>query len=264
MRLLLVTWAVAASLILPSACLADEQTDRAIAKSQGAIGQQVPDFTFTVAGGETFRLSSYRGKPLLVSLIYTGCSDVCPAVVESLANAKDVAEETFGGASFNLITVGFDTRNDTPERMQSFARARGAGGHNWQFAAISGATVDDFAAAVGFDFAASAGGFDHPAQVTVLDGEGRVYSQIYGGMFQPPAVVEPLKSLIFGGARPVFSLDGLGDRIKLICTVYDPRSGRYYFDYSIVLSIVIGTMTLLGVLYFLIREVRKSIKASRV
>lgn len=264
MRLLLICCIIAGSLLLPSAGLADEQAEKAIARSQGVVGQQVPDFSFNVAGGKSFRLRDYRGKPLLVSLVYTGCSDVCPAVVESLAAAKDVAEETFGAASFNMITIGFDTRNDTPERMRSFARAHGAGGDNWQFAAISGATVDEFAAAVGFDFGASAGGFEHPAQVTLLDGEGRVYAQIYGGTFQPPAVIEPLKSLIFGGARPVFSLAGLGDRIKLFCTVYDPRTGRYYFDYTLILSIIIGATVLAGMLYFLIREVRKTMRASRV
>jgi protein SCO1/2 len=260
----LVMCVLAGFLLLSAASHADEQTDAAIARSQGVVGQQVPDFTFTLAGGKTVRLSDFRGKPLLVSLVYTGCSDVCPTVVESLAAARDVAEETFGDASFNIITVGFDTRNDTPERMQSFARAHGVRGDNWRFAAMSAVAVDDFAAAVGFDFAASAGGFEHAAQVTVLDGEGKVYSQIYGGTFQPPAVVEPLKSLIYGGARPVYSLAGLGDRIKLFCTVYDPRTGRYYFDYSLVLSVAIGAMVLAGMLVFLVREVRRSIRASRV
>lgn len=263
MRSLLIGCVLAGSLFLPSAGLADEQSERAIAKSQGAVGQQVPQFTFSAAGGKSIRLSDYRGKPLIVSLVYTGCSDVCPAIVESLATAKDIAEENFAEDSFNIITVGFDTRNDTPERMQSFARAHGAGGSNWQFVAISGATVDEFAAAVGFDFVASAGGFEHPAQVTILDQEGKVYTQVYGGVFQPPAVIEPLKSLILGGARPIFSLEGLGDRIKLFCTVYDPRTGRYYFDYTLILSIFIGATVLAGMLYFLVREVRKSVRASR-
>jgi len=148
--------------------------------------------------------------------------------------------------------------------MRSFARQHHAGGENWLFAAADATTIDRLASAVGFDFAASAGGFDHPAQVTVVDKEGRVYSQIYGGSFAIPAVVEPLKSLIFGGSRPVFSLAGLGDRIKLICTVYDPRTGRYYFDYSIIFSVFIGASFLAVALHFLVRELRKSMRAGRV
>ena len=30
--------------------------------------------------------------------------------------------------------------------------------------------------------------------------------------------------------------------MKLFCTVYDPRTGRYYFDYSLFASIIIGAL----------------------
>ena len=244
--------------------LADDRQDAALARSQGAIGAFVPDFVLTGADGERITPAQFRGKPLLVSLVYTGCADVCPTVVESLALANRVAEQTFGRGSFNILTVGFDTRRDTPGRMRSFAKAHGAGGENWRFASSDASTMDRLAAAVGFDFVASAGGFDHPAQVTVVDAEGKVYSQIYGGAFGPPDVIEPLKSLIYGRARPIFSLGGLGDRVKLFCTFYDPRTGHTYFDYSILLSVVIGAACLAGVLYFLLRELRKSMQAGRV
>ena len=242
----------------------DDFLTSTIARSQAAIGQSLPDLALTGADGGKITLAHFRGKPLIVSLVYTGCADVCPLVIENLAAASGVAEATFGRGSFNILTVGFDTKRDTPDRMRSFARQHHAGGENWLFAAADATTVDRLASAVGFDFAASAGGFDHPAQVTVVDKEGRVYSQIYGGSFAIPAVVDPLKSLIYGRSRPLFSLAGLGDRIKLICTAYDPRTGRYYFDYSIILSVFIGASFLAVALHFLVRELRKSMRAGRV
>jgi protein SCO1 len=258
-------FAALACLLIPAApALADDWRNAAIGGSQDAIGNLVPDLLLTGADGGRISLAQFRGKPLLVSLVYTGCADVCPLVIESLVSASGAAEETFGKGSFNILTVGFDTRRDTPDRMRSFARTHHAGGENWLFAAADAATMNRLTAAVGFDFVAAAGGFDHPAQVTVLDGEGRVYAQIYGGAFGPPEVVEPLKSLIYGGAKPIFSLAGLGDRIKLFCTVYDPRTGRYYFDYSIIFSVLIGAGFLAGTLHFLLRELRKSVRAGRV
>jgi protein SCO1/2 len=251
-------------LTLAAPAPAEDWRNAAIGRSQDAIGTLVPDLVLTGADGGRISLAQFRGKPLLVSLVYTGCADVCPLVIESLASAGGAAEETFGRGSFNILTVGFDTRRDTPDRMRNFARAHHAGGGNWLFAAADAATMDRLTAAVGFDFVAAAGGFDHPAQVAVLDGEGRVYAQIYGGAFGPPEVVEPLKSLIYGAARPIFSLAGVGDRIKLICTVYDPRTGKYYFDYSVILSALIGAVFLLGTLHFLLRELRRSVRAGRV
>ena len=243
---------------LSTIAMADVRTDAALERSQRAIGSVVPDLSFQDAEGNKFNLSAYRGKPLLINLIYTGCSDVCPAIIESLAPAVAVADDVLGMESYNVLTLGFDTRNDTPERMRSFARAHNAGGDNWVFAGSDEAAMQRLSTAVGFSFAASAGGFDHMAQITVLDKSGRIHQQVYGNIFEPPAVVEPLKQLILGGERSAFSWGGLGDRVRLFCTVFDRNTGRYYFDYSLLVLIFAGAGCLIAVLVFLLRETRKS------
>jgi len=50
----------------------------ALRSSQAAVGRAIGDYTLRDREGRTVRLSSYRGKPLLVSFIYTGCFQVCP------------------------------------------------------------------------------------------------------------------------------------------------------------------------------------------
>ena len=45
--------------------------------SQSVIGKPIGDYTLTDRLGRPVRLSQYRGKPLLVSFIYTGCTQVC-------------------------------------------------------------------------------------------------------------------------------------------------------------------------------------------
>jgi protein SCO1/2 len=44
--------------------------------------------------------------------------------------------------------------------------------------------------------------------------------------------------------------------LKLFCTVYDPNTDRYRFDYSIFLGIAIGFLCLGGIGIFIIREWR--------
>ena len=259
MRLAALLGAMGAFLLLAGPGHAGTVEDEAIARSQAAIGRPVAGFAFTTGDGRRLAIEEFRGKPLLVTLIYTSCADVCPAVIESLAAAAAAADDQLGADSYRVLTIGFDTASDTPDRMRSFARARGVDKANWVFAAADPGAVDRFAEAVGFSYFASAGGFNHPAQVTLIDRDGRVYDQVYGGSFDPPALIEPLKRLIFCGARPLFSLSCLGDRIKLFCTVYDPRTGRYYFDYSLFVTILIGAFCLAGALWFLVREARKSL-----
>lgn len=260
MRMAALLGAMGAFLLLAGPGHGGTVEDEAIARSQAAVGRAVAGFTFTTSEGKRLAIEELRGKPLLVTLIYTSCADVCPAVIESLAAAADAADGELGADSYRVLTVGFDTANDTPDRMRSFARARGVDKANWVFAAAAPGEIDRFAAAVGFSYFASAGGFNHPAQVTLIDRDGRVFDQVYGGSFDPPTLIEPLKRLIFGGGRPLFSLAGLGDRIKLFCTVYDPRTGRYYFDYSLFVTIVIGVLCLAGAFWFLVRETRKSFR----
>ncbi len=55
--------------------------------SQSAIGTMPNDYTFLDRQERPVRLSRYRGKPLLVSFIYTGCFQVCPTNTKSLHEA---------------------------------------------------------------------------------------------------------------------------------------------------------------------------------
>ena len=128
---------------------------------------------------------------------------------------------------------------------------------NWHFLSADAPALDALARATGFAFYARAGGFDHPAQVSIVNAEGKLVSQVYGAVFEPPVIVEPLKDLVFGRFRPVTSVQGVIDRIKLFCTVYDPKSGRYIFDYSMFVGMGIGIGCLGLVLAFLVREWRR-------
>ncbi len=240
----------------PAATLPTESD--AIASSQAAIGNVLPKLTFTDTNGRQVALDDYRGRPLLVSLVYTGCADVCPTIIDNLHPAVEIAQAALGDDSFSVVTIGFDPRNDTPARMRSFARSRGVDLPNWNFLSGSATDIDQLIKSVGFVMVPSAAGFDHMAQVSIIDTDGRIYQQIYGGIFEVPAVVEPLKDLVFGRRKPLLSLSGIADRVKLFCTVYNPNTGRYYFNYSLFIGIAIGLACLALVLFWLVREFFRS------
>ena len=44
--------------------------------ARSAIGQEVPALSFTASDGRRIDLADLRGRPLLVSLVYTGCADL--------------------------------------------------------------------------------------------------------------------------------------------------------------------------------------------
>jgi protein SCO1/2 len=247
---------VALLFVFHASALAHEPPRReaAFEAAKSALGQQIPTLSFTAADGRRVDLADLRGRPLLVSLVYTGCADVCPALIENLGPAVKMAQEALGADSFTTVTIGFDTRNDTPARLASYARQHGAMLPNWLFLSADQATLDLLVEAVGFTFFPSAGGFEHMAMVSVVDSDGRLYQQVYGGVFEPPSIVEPLKDLVFGRQRSLASFGGLMDRIRAFCTVYSPNAGRYYFSYSLFIGLAIGMGSLLLVLLWLVRE----------
>ncbi len=227
--------------------------DAAIARSRAAIGRLVGDYAFLDEAGNAVRLADYRGRPLVVSLVFTACSQSCPVIVERLAAAVAVAQDALGPDSFSVVTVGFDSRNDTPARMRAFARSHGVDLPGWRFLSGDQAAVDALVEDLGFLRFASPRGFDHIAQVSLIDAEGRVHGHVYGDDFEVPALVEPLKALVLGQDTALTDVAAVIRRVTLFCTFFDPRSGRYAVDYSFVISFAIGGLALFGLAVFLLR-----------
>jgi len=216
----------------------------ALRTSQAAIGRTLGGLRFTTSAGEPFELEQLRGRPVVLSLVYTSCYYVCPGLTLRLRETVAVARDALGPQSFSVVTVGFDSANDTPERMRMYARERGVTATGWFFVSADAATVDSLTRTVGFTYAASPKGFDHITQTTIVDASGRIVLQVYGEDFAPPLVVEPLKKLVWGRQLDRGSLEGLLNTVRLVCTIYDPTSGRYRFDYSLIVNIAAGALAL--------------------
>jgi protein SCO1/2 len=233
--------------------------DTALETSQGAVGNKLRDFKLYDSQGRPVSLAQYQGRPLLVSLIFTSCHHVCPAITRHLASAVEAAREVLEEDSFQVITVGFDTAVDTPDAMRVFAAAQGIDDPNWNFLSASAETMAGLVESVGFVYYPSPRGFDHINQVTVVDREGVVYRQVYGAAFDLPWLVEPLKELVFNRPQPGSHLvSDLVGRIKLFCTVYDPNTGRYKFDYSLFVGIGVGAVIVLAMAIWLLLETRRA------
>ena len=239
---------------------AEYERGSAMEISQAAIGTMLDDYRLRDVQGQAFDLSQLRGRPLVVSMIYTSCHHVCPTITRNLAKTVDVAREALGEDAFTVITVGFDWKVDSPERMRQFAAQQGlADASNWHFLASDGSTIDALSDNLGFIFYASAKGFDHLAQTTIIDRQGNIYRQVYGVDIETQALVEPLKELVFDTPRSAGLIDHWVSTLKLFCTVYDPNSDRYRFDYSIFLMIIIGVLCLGAVLAFIVKEWRTAV-----
>jgi protein SCO1/2 len=207
----------------------------AFAFSQAAIGRPLGDFVLLDRDGQPVELSRYLGKPLLVNFIYTACFQVCPTTTRNLQKALENTVSVMGADRFNVISIGFNQPFDSPAALRDFSRQYGIDLPNWNFLSPAAAIVDPLTAHFGFRFVATAAGFDHLNQVTMVNAEGKIVRQVYGEKFTAEDLAEPLKLLITGSAIPpeTGTLQEIMERIRIICSVYDPRTGRYRTDYSL-------------------------------
>jgi len=226
---------------------------QALAYSQQAIGREVADQDFVDSDGKPVHLSDFRGRPVVLSMIYTSCEDVCPLIVEHVADAVAAADRALGAGRFAVLTVGFDTHADTPSRLRAYRSVHRIDRPDWRLLSGDPAAVERVAADSGFLFAPRAGGFDHLAQTSILDSDGRVYRQVYGSDFASPALVEPLKQLVLGTRGSSLTFPALADRIRLLCTIYDPSTGRYRFSYAIFVGLALGAACLGAVAASIVR-----------
>lgn len=227
----------------------------ALRTSQAVVGSTVSDFTLLDREGRPVRLSQYRGKPLFVSFIYTGCFQVCPLTTRSLQHAVQASRDVFGTAQFNVISIGFNQPADSPQALKAFALQHRIDQPNWEFLSPHASIVAPLAREFGFSQVATPAGIDHVLQVSLLDAQGRIYRQIYGEELNAEALGEPLRELLRNApVAQQLRLEGLLDRVRILCTVYDPVTGKYRLQYGLLLEVAGGVTFALAMLWFFLSE----------
>jgi len=234
------------------------QYKTALQSSQSAIGRTLDDYLLTDQKGRSLRLSDFRGKPLVLSLVYTSCYHICPMTTRHLSKVVEKARDALGHDSFSVAILGFDSYNDTPQAMISYAKKQGIENKEWFLLSADSEAINALSKQLGFLFFTSPNGFDHIVQASVVDAEGIVYTQVYGEVFETPLLVEPLKDLVLGRPKPGQTLiEELVDKVRFFCTAYDPNRDGYHFDYSLFIGLVIGALIILSGLVFVLTELIK-------
>jgi protein SCO1/2 len=193
------------------------------------LGEQVPlDLVFRDESGRDVPLRSFfRGRPVVLSLVYYECPMLCTLTLNGLQSALSVLSFD-AGREFDVVTVSFEPK-ETPalaaaKKKAYLARYRRPGAaEGWRFLTGGEASIRALTGAVGFRYAwdSETRQYAHPAGLVVLTPEGRIARYMYGMEYAPRdlrlALVEASQRQI---GNPV-------DAVLLYCYQYDPMRGRY-------------------------------------
>lgn len=149
-------------------------------------GDEVPDDPLQDQTGETRRLSSWRGRALAVTFVYTRCPvpDFCPLMDRRFADVqRAIAADPALRERAHLVSVSFDPARDTVDVIRAHANARGADPRTWSYLTGSLAAVDRFTSRFGvstINETDGAGTITHNLRTAVVGPDGRLI-KIYSG-----------------------------------------------------------------------------------
>jgi protein SCO1/2 len=93
---------------------------------EGAVmpdGVRAPDFRLQDQDGERISMRELRGRPVIVTFLYTSCEDTCPAQAQVVRGALDEL-----GEDVPAIAIAVDPPRDTPQRARAFLAEQRATG----------------------------------------------------------------------------------------------------------------------------------------
>ena len=108
----------------PARSAASRTTASAASFEGPVIAQPAPEPPLALRDylGHEVRISSYLGRAVLLTFIYTHCPDTCPLIVSNLHNALGLLGPN--ARNVQIVAVSTDPKGDTPRAVADFLARR--------------------------------------------------------------------------------------------------------------------------------------------
>ncbi|MDQ7038614.1 MAG: SCO family protein, partial [Aquificota bacterium] len=129
--------------------------------------------------GEEFNLYSLKGKPVILSPIYTHCTSACPIITESLKKMVSSGLE-----DIYVLSLTFDPKDDVSD-LKAFKEKHSLKGDSWKVVLVKDKSqLFELLDAIDFRFATLPNReFVHPNLIVFLDKDMVIRKYMYGVSF---------------------------------------------------------------------------------
>jgi protein SCO1/2 len=161
-------------------------------------GEAVPDFELVNQDNHRVSLAQYRGRPLLLTFIYTRCPlpDFCPLTSSNFARIhKKVRSIADLGRRPRLLTISFDPEFDTPAVLRQYGRRymNPPDFNEWVFATGSMEEIRKAAGYFGLTYYPESGQITHNLVTALIAADGKLVQLFQGNQWTPDQIVAALK-----------------------------------------------------------------------
>jgi len=115
------------------------------ARTNKLIEQQpaFPNVTLEDSNERTYSFSEFAGKHVLITFIYTACTDVCLQLEVNQAEVYNALPEKYIGEDIVFLSISFDPTRDDPETLDKYRSYFESDGETWRMARIPDQTELD-------------------------------------------------------------------------------------------------------------------------
>jgi protein SCO1/2 len=157
-------------------------------------GEEIPDFSLLNQDNKRVHLRQYRGKPLLLTFIYTRCPlpDYCPRTSKNFADIRrELNSLPATVIKPHLLTISFDTDFDTPAVLRSYAGRymNPVNSQDWEFAAGSSDEIKKITGYFGLSYWKESGQITHNLVTALIGPDGKLVRLYKGKEWTPNQVV---------------------------------------------------------------------------
>ncbi len=189
------------------------------------LGNYLPNVKLMDSNGKTFYLYELKGKPLILSPIYTHCQSACPLITHSIKEVVYKLGEP--GRDFWVLSFSFDPK-DTIKDIQRFQREHNIDGKGWIVAvAVNKEDIFRLMDAIDFRFMSmpESRDFVHPNLLVFTSAEMKIKKYLYGVVFAK----EDIKAALQYAMGRESLLEKLRPYIFFISFIGFALSGIYVF-----------------------------------
>lgn len=193
---------LAGLLVLTGAPVSAHQAVDAYRHERLEVDEPAPVFSLINQHGKRVALADFRGKVVIVTFLFTQCTDVCPLLPQMLARVDERLSEA-QRARLHYIGISVDPAHDTPERLRTFMHQRALSEQRWTLLTGSVAeltkTAADYGVVVRPDPRA---GFVHNTVFVVIDGNGRERVEFHGLATPTDDIAQAVRGLLAAPVKP--------------------------------------------------------------
>ena len=222
------------------------------------LNAQIPlELNFKDETGQIVRLGQYfRGKPVVLALVYYECPGLCDLVLNGLSHAMEQISLNVG-TDYDVVTVSFNPKETwqlagakKANYIEKYQRTGAKQG--WHFLTGREDAIKKLTNTVGFryNWDPISKQFAHASGIMVLTPEGKIARYFYGITYKPR---DFRLGLVEASANKIGTP---ADQVLLFCYHYDPTTGKYGMAITQITR-ALGTATVLCLGAFVFIMIRR-------